>query len=244
MSAQPNGMHRCHVYVPFLSNSPPAAKPREGCVSCVQGTMTSSGARHGDAAWRRRANPAALRLASSQVAVRLAASKRPSGLFQRRFIGTLAEGVQVGDLGGCATMTKSRINPLPTVHFGHYRAASGRAELKICGSRCSSPTFPRIPGPSCGSRPAWASKRTSSSRRASRSPTAPSAAPAWTTSIRSRSCAISSWEAFRGLAARARRPRLVLFTTRAATSYLDHAYQDDDVLLFGRESAGVPDAGA
>jgi tRNA (cytidine/uridine-2'-O-)-methyltransferase len=35
--------------------------------------------------------------------------------------------------------------------------------------------------------------------------------------------------------------RLVLFTTRAGTSYLDHAFRADDVLLFGRESAGVPD---
>jgi tRNA (cytidine/uridine-2'-O-)-methyltransferase len=35
--------------------------------------------------------------------------------------------------------------------------------------------------------------------------------------------------------------RLVLFTTRAHGSYLDHAYQAGDVLLFGRESAGVPD---
>src|SRR5205823_1799207 len=35
---------------------------------------------------------------------------------------------------------------------------------------------------------------------------------------------------------------LVLFTTRAGTSYLDRAYKRDDVLLFGRESAGVPDA--
>src|SRR5215213_7319300 len=34
--------------------------------------------------------------------------------------------------------------------------------------------------------------------------------------------------------------RLVLFTTRATTSYLDHHY-GNDVLLFGRESAGVPD---
>jgi len=34
---------------------------------------------------------------------------------------------------------------------------------------------------------------------------------------------------------------LVLLTTRAATSYLDHAFGDDQVLLFGRESAGVPD---
>jgi len=35
--------------------------------------------------------------------------------------------------------------------------------------------------------------------------------------------------------------RLVLFTTKAATSYLDHCYEPRDVLLFGRESAGVPD---
>jgi tRNA (cytidine/uridine-2'-O-)-methyltransferase len=36
--------------------------------------------------------------------------------------------------------------------------------------------------------------------------------------------------------------RLVLLTTRAPLSYLDHAYRDDDILLFGRESAGVPEA--
>jgi tRNA (cytidine/uridine-2'-O-)-methyltransferase len=35
--------------------------------------------------------------------------------------------------------------------------------------------------------------------------------------------------------------RLVLFTTRAAASYLDHRYEPRDILLFGRESAGVPD---
>jgi tRNA (cytidine/uridine-2'-O-)-methyltransferase len=35
--------------------------------------------------------------------------------------------------------------------------------------------------------------------------------------------------------------RLVVFTTRASVSYLDHLYRADDVLLFGRESAGVPD---
>ena len=33
--------------------------------------------------------------------------------------------------------------------------------------------------------------------------------------------------------------RLVLFTTKAADSYLDFSYRRDDVLLFGRESAGV-----
>jgi len=35
--------------------------------------------------------------------------------------------------------------------------------------------------------------------------------------------------------------RLVLFTTKAAVSYLDHCYEARDILLFGRESAGVPD---
>jgi tRNA (cytidine/uridine-2'-O-)-methyltransferase len=35
--------------------------------------------------------------------------------------------------------------------------------------------------------------------------------------------------------------RLILFSTRAASSYLDHAFRASDVLLFGRESAGVPD---
>jgi tRNA (cytidine/uridine-2'-O-)-methyltransferase len=37
------------------------------------------------------------------------------------------------------------------------------------------------------------------------------------------------------------RSRLVLFTTKGAGSYLDFRYQRDDVLLFGRESAGVSD---
>lgn len=35
--------------------------------------------------------------------------------------------------------------------------------------------------------------------------------------------------------------RLVLASTKAAQPYTDFAYRDDDVLLFGRESAGVPD---
>jgi tRNA (cytidine/uridine-2'-O-)-methyltransferase len=36
--------------------------------------------------------------------------------------------------------------------------------------------------------------------------------------------------------------RLVLFTTTATQSYLDYAFRAEDVLLFGRESAGVPPA--
>lgn len=51
----------------------------------------------------------------------------------------------------------------------------------------------------------------------------------------------ASWAAFEDWR-RARHLDLVLFTTRAATSYLERRFTDDDVLLFGRESAGVPDA--
>ena len=35
--------------------------------------------------------------------------------------------------------------------------------------------------------------------------------------------------------------RLVLASTKAAMRYTDFAYAPDDILLFGRESAGVPD---
>jgi tRNA (cytidine/uridine-2'-O-)-methyltransferase len=51
----------------------------------------------------------------------------------------------------------------------------------------------------------------------------------------------ASWVAFERWRLEARN-RLVLFTTRASLSYLDHAYRADDILLFGRESSGVPNA--
>src|SRR5215213_4067302 len=35
--------------------------------------------------------------------------------------------------------------------------------------------------------------------------------------------------------------RLILFTTKSRGCYLDYRYNGDDILLFGRESAGVPD---
>jgi len=47
----------------------------------------------------------------------------------------------------------------------------------------------------------------------------------------------AAFEAWRSAAG----ARLVLFTTRASMSYLDYAFRQGDVLLFGRESAGVPD---
>jgi tRNA (cytidine/uridine-2'-O-)-methyltransferase len=50
-----------------------------------------------------------------------------------------------------------------------------------------------------------------------------------------------SWDQF--LAADVRREgRLILFTTRASARYADFAFAPGDTLLFGRESAGVPDA--
>ncbi len=35
--------------------------------------------------------------------------------------------------------------------------------------------------------------------------------------------------------------RLILASTKAAVRYTDFSYRQDDILLFGRESAGVPD---
>src|SRR5262249_59799260 len=52
-----------------------------------------------------------------------------------------------------------------------------------------------------------------------------------------RHASFAAFEAWRGAA----KARLILFTTRADTPYLDHAFQRGDVLLFGRESAGVPE---
>ena len=50
----------------------------------------------------------------------------------------------------------------------------------------------------------------------------------------------SGWSAFRAWQS-GTGARLVLFTTRGATRLDAHAFQPDDILLFGRESAGVPD---
>ena len=49
-----------------------------------------------------------------------------------------------------------------------------------------------------------------------------------------------SWERFEEWRAQTDR-RLVLASTKAAEPYTDFAYRPDDILLFGRESAGVPD---
>ncbi len=49
----------------------------------------------------------------------------------------------------------------------------------------------------------------------------------------------SSWSAFEAWRAQTRR-RLVLATTKAALPYVDFAFDPGDVILMGRESAGVP----
>jgi tRNA (cytidine/uridine-2'-O-)-methyltransferase len=49
-----------------------------------------------------------------------------------------------------------------------------------------------------------------------------------------------SWDAFEIWRSKAH-SRLVLLTTRGGVSYLDHTFQAGDILLLGRESAGVPE---
>jgi tRNA (cytidine/uridine-2'-O-)-methyltransferase len=51
----------------------------------------------------------------------------------------------------------------------------------------------------------------------------------------------AAWRAFEAWR-RTEQLRLVLFTTKGAASYLDHRFQPNEVLIFGRETAGVPEA--
>jgi tRNA (cytidine/uridine-2'-O-)-methyltransferase len=48
----------------------------------------------------------------------------------------------------------------------------------------------------------------------------------------------SSWDAFKKQVGPG---RIILLTTKASVPYTDFSYRTDDVLLVGRESAGVPD---
>jgi tRNA (cytidine/uridine-2'-O-)-methyltransferase len=52
-----------------------------------------------------------------------------------------------------------------------------------------------------------------------------------------RHISFATFESWRALQGR----RLVLLTTKAAVSYMAFDYQDGDLLMVGRESAGVPD---
>ena len=50
----------------------------------------------------------------------------------------------------------------------------------------------------------------------------------------------ADWLAFEATRTQEKR-RLICLTTKATTPYTDFAFQSDDIVLFGRESAGVPD---
>lgn len=51
-----------------------------------------------------------------------------------------------------------------------------------------------------------------------------------------------SWHHFlEWRAAQASKPRIILLTTKGAVSYTDFAFEPTDILMVGRESAGVPD---
>ena len=53
----------------------------------------------------------------------------------------------------------------------------------------------------------------------------------------------ASWDVFEAWRqAASPTPRLVLLTTRAETAYTEFTFLPDDILLLGRESAGVPEA--
>lgn len=47
-----------------------------------------------------------------------------------------------------------------------------------------------------------------------------------------------SWDAFLDVMGE---KRIILLSTKAAEPYMDFKFEDDDILLLGRESAGVPD---
>ncbi|MBK0021512.1 tRNA (cytidine(34)-2'-O)-methyltransferase [Ochrobactrum sp. SD129] len=51
----------------------------------------------------------------------------------------------------------------------------------------------------------------------------------------------ADWQHFNDWRNRAGK-RLVLLSTKAAIPYTEYAFQENDILLFGRESAGVPDS--
>ena len=50
-----------------------------------------------------------------------------------------------------------------------------------------------------------------------------------------------SWEIFASSISGRRAGQLIALTTQAETRYTDHPFNDDDVLLLGRETAGLPE---
>ena len=54
-------------------------------------------------------------------------------------------------------------------------------------------------------------------------------------------CKIFRYEDYENFLKRNKKSRIVLMTTKATKQYYKFKFKKDDVLLFGRESAGVPD---
>lgn len=50
-----------------------------------------------------------------------------------------------------------------------------------------------------------------------------------------------NWKAFASFVAQRDGARLIGLTTKSVTNYTDHEFADGDVLLMGRETAGLPD---
>ena len=104
------------------------------------------------------------------------------------FIGTLVKQSASPPVPQSANVAQrvahSRTNPLHHRVISAIDAARCEAETTACGSPFTSPTSRRTPARFSGSPHASASRPISSSRPGSRPPTAPSAAPAWTISIR------------------------------------------------------------
>lgn len=50
----------------------------------------------------------------------------------------------------------------------------------------------------------------------------------------------SSWEQFKGFVSEQTDTRVILLSTKADTAYCNFSFRKNDILLLGRESAGVP----
>ncbi len=138
---------------------------------------------------------------------------------QNRSIGTLAERAQAR----YRPLVPQCTNSAQTRGFSCTISSGPAAAIAACRSHFSSPTFRRTPERFCACAPAWIWRPTSSSPPAFRCRTGCSAGPAWTISTMSRSSATTPGRNSRN-GARQAGYRLLLFTTKATSSYLDHRY--------------------
>ena len=167
----------------------------------------------------------------------------PGGAIRRRFIGTLAGRAQARRRDA---MIKSRTNPLPNVGFPAIRR-SADAEVPN-GSHADRALRARHPAEHRHDSAARRlPRRRGPHHRAGRLPDHRPRLPPRRHGLSRpgrRSCGMPPGTRSRPGGARAGAAAGPVHHARATGRYLDHAYRPDDILLFGRESAGVPDAGA